>query len=365
MTAKEGSPAPARVRSLRIFVAGPWWDTGTLAEYVTAGFRDLGHDVRLFLYSRELNAPIGFRDRVRRRLSGESRFTLERIFDSAREDNVRLLDGVDEFEPDLVLVIKGEVFLPETLHMMKARFDGPLVQWCGDNPFWFPNIIGSVGIYDWFFLADYHYAPDVSRQGAKRVEFLPHAADPETYSIEADEVNGGADVIFVGDSRHQMGHLPENWHRVEMLEAVARTGVDLAVYGRGWDALPSDYTVRNCLRGRTLLPARRVAAAYRASKIVLNVHHPQMVNGCNMRTFEAAACAAFQLVDDRPSLHDLFDPPNDLVTYSSADELNELISYYLSNPDERGAVAARSRERVLRRHTYTERLNGLIEKVTR
>jgi spore maturation protein CgeB len=345
-------------------VAGPWWDTGALADYVAAGLKKLGHETRLFLYSTDLNAPIGFRDRVRRRLIGDSRFKVERIFESARDDNVRLLEGVQEFKPDLLLVIKGEVFLPETLHIVKNSLSGPLVQWCGDNPFWFPNIIGSLDVYDWFLLTDGHYGVDVEKHGARQVKVLPHAADPDVYSADGEESVNGSDVIFVGDSRHQMGHLPENWHRVEVLESVARSGVDLAIFGRGWETLPSDYAVRNSLRGRTLLPASRVAAAYRASKIVLNVHHPQIVDGCNMRTFEAAACGAFQLVDDRSSLHELFDPPNDLVTYANTDELVELVRHYVDRPDERRTVAAKSRERVLNEHTYGKRLAEMIELVT-
>ena len=335
-----------------------------MADYVAAGLKQLGHQVRLLLYSADLNAPVTLRSRVHRRLVGESRFKIKRIFESARGDNIRLLKGVEEFKPDLLLVIKGEVFLPETLHIAKTFVPGPIVEWCGDNPFWFPNIVGSLNIYDWFLLTDGHYTSDIEKQGARNVQVLAHAADPAVYSAEDTEHVCGAEVIFVGDSRHVMGHLPENWHRVEILEAVARTGVDLAIFGRGWETLPPEYKVRNCLRGQTLLPAQRVAAAYRASKIVLNVHHPQIVDGCNMRTFEAAACGAFQLVDDRPSLHELFDPPNDLITYSNVGELTDLVRHYIERPKERQTVAAKSHKRVLREHTYEKRLTEMIELVT-
>ncbi len=349
---------------MKIFLAGPWWDTGALADYVAAGLKKLGHDTRLFLYSTDLNAQIGIRDRMRRRLIGDSRFRLERMFKAAADDNIRLLEGVQDHRPDLVLVIKGEVFLPEALHFVKKSFSGPLVQWCGDNPFWFPNIIGSLDVYDWFFLSDGHYVPEIERHGARNVGVLYHAADPDVYTADGEQSSNGADVIFVGDSRHQMGHLPENWHRVEVVEAVARSGVDLAIFGRGWESLPSGYAAKDCLRGQTLLPASRVAAAYRASKIVLNVHHPQIVDGCNMRTFEAAACGAFQLVDERPSLYELFDPPNDLVIYSDTNELVELVRYYSDHPKERRRAAQKSRRRVLEEHTYTKRFAEMIDLVT-
>ena len=59
---------------MKIFLTGPWWDTGSWTEYVAAGFVQLGHDVRTFIYSRELNRALGFRERFRRKLLGAGRF---------------------------------------------------------------------------------------------------------------------------------------------------------------------------------------------------------------------------------------------------------------------------------------------------
>ena len=356
-------PTEGRAR-LKIFLAGPWWDTGSWTEYIAAGFGRLGHDVRTFIYSRDLNHPLGLCSRLRRKLLGPDRFQIERVFANARQDNLDFIHGVEEFAPDLVLVVKGETLLPETLHAVKRRSGVPLLQWCGDDPFWFPNIVGAFGIYDHFFIADASYIPDIEKHGSPSASFLAHAVDETVYHDGIPPAAEETDVIFVGDSRHQMGHLPENWHRVEMLEAVARAGFNLAIYGRGWESLPDSYAVRKFVRGPELLPATQVAAAYRASAIVLNVHHPQMVHGCNMRTFEAAACGAFQLVDDRASLAELFDPTDDIVAYRSSEELVELIRHHLDHPAERAAIAARGRATVLARHTYAQRLAELLQRAT-
>ena len=349
---------------MKIFLAGPWWDTGNWAAYVADGFVRLGHDVRSFIYSRDLNHSLGYRQRFRRKLLGADRFNIERLLSSTKEDNINFMHGVEEFAPDLIMVIKGETLLPETLHAVKQRARVPLIQWCGDNPFWFPNLVGALGIYDGFFIADGSYIPDIEKHGSPLAEFLAQAVDEQVYHNAILPSTDSTDVIFVGDSRHQMGHLPENWHRVEVLEAVARAGFDLAVYGRGWESLPHDYIVRGLVRGPELLPSERVASVYRASKVVLNIHHPQMIHGCNMRTFEAAACGAFQLVDARASIAELFDPPHDIATYGTSEELIELIGHYLANPKERSSIAERSRQTVLRLHTYQHRLADLLERVT-
>ena len=82
---------------MKIFLTGPWWDTGSWTEYVAAGFTQLGHDVRTFIYSRELNRRPGFRERLRRKLLGPDRFQIERLFASAREDNINFMHGIEEF----------------------------------------------------------------------------------------------------------------------------------------------------------------------------------------------------------------------------------------------------------------------------
>ncbi|HJN38683.1 MAG TPA: hypothetical protein QGH28_00715, partial [Chloroflexota bacterium] len=86
---------------MKIFLAGPWWDTGSWTEYIAAGFGRLGHDVRIFIYSRDLNRPLGLCSRLRRKLLGPDRFQIERVFANARQDNLDFIHGVEEFAPDL------------------------------------------------------------------------------------------------------------------------------------------------------------------------------------------------------------------------------------------------------------------------
>jgi len=333
------------------------------SEYVSRAFQLLGHTTSLLRYSSDLHASLGLRDRIRRKLLGNDRFQIERTFDSALTDNINLLHRVDEFQPDLLFVIKGEPFVPETLATVKKRVNGPVIHWSGDNPFWFPNIVGSFGIYDHFFVADEYYVDKVLEHCGRNVSYLAHAVDEDVYSDDIEPSSQTCDVIFVGDSRHQMGHLPENWRRVEFVEAVAGIGCDLAVYGRGWDKLPHDYALRASVRSETLLPATRVAAAYKSSSIVLNVHHAQMVHGTNMRTFEAGALGAFQLVDQRKSLNSLFNPPEDIVCYRSISNLVELVSHYLDNPQERLLIADKTKKVVLEKHTYRKRMSEVLDLV--
>ena len=296
---------------------------------------------------------------------GPRQFGLERLLEANRQDNLDLVRVCARERPDVVLLIRGDVYLPETIHHLTEQLAAPVLNWCGDDPSWFPNILGSLRLYTRFFIVDPSYLPLARQMGAKDPRYLPHAADPaayQPYALSAQEKEALAcDVIFVGDSRHVMGHLPENWHRAETVEAVARLGVDLRVYGKGWESLPEHYTVKESIRGRSLLPAERVARSYRAARIVLNVHHPQLPEGCNQRTFEAPACEAFSLVDERSELGNLLAPGAEVAVFSDVDDLKAKLRHYLADDSERAAIAARGRERVLAEHTYTHRMKALLE----
>ncbi len=344
---------------MRVLLIGPYWDTGRWTEYCSQGLRDAGHDVRTYRYSERLDRPVGAWGRVRRRWTGPDRFHIARVFQAAQADNLDALRLAAELRPEFTLILKGEVLLPETIGRLRNVTGGPVAQWCGDDPSWFPNIIGAAHLYDRFYLADPTYAHDLEPRGVQ-ARFMPHAVDPAAWAgDDADE--DSIDVIFVGDARHNMGHLPSSRSRVEILEAVARSGVNLAVWGRGWEKLEAPYRVREAHRGLTLLPAAAVGRAYRGAKIVLNVHHAQMREGPNMRTFEIPAAGAFQLTDYKARMDDLFKVGTELAVYRDADDVATAIERHLNDEATRRAITIAGKRRVERDHTYEIRMRQLIE----
>ncbi len=344
---------------MRVLLIGPHWDTGRWTEYCAHGLAANGHDVRMYRYSERLDRRVGYWGRLRRRLFGVERFHVERLFEAARADNLAVLRLAADHRPQLTIVLKGEVLLPETVDRLRTQTDGPLVQWCGDSPSWFPQIVSAAHLYDRFFVADPSHGADLAAHGV-HTSFLPHAAHPPTWagtSADAEYV----DVIFVGDARHNMGHLPASRARVDIVEAVARSGVMLAVWGRGWEKLDLRYYVGTAHRGLTLLPAAAVARAYRGAAIVLNVHHAQMREGPNMRTFEVPAAGAFQLTDYKPRMDDLFDVGRELAVYHDETDVVDAVRHYLGDAEARKAITQAGRRRVERDHTYAVRMRQLVE----
>lgn len=102
---------------------------------------------------------------------------------------------------------------------------------------------------------------------------------------------------------------------------------------------------------------------YRRSVLTLNVSRFQLVSSVTQRHFDAPLCGALLLTDERPGLGEYFAPGDEVLVYRSFDELESVAREALDDSDgarERvRAMAARARERTLREHTYTHRLDSL------
>lgn len=120
------------------------------------------------------------------------------------------------------------------------------------------------------------------------------------------------------------------------------------------------------MKGKRVTPEECVKI-FNATSINLNLHSSVQADELvtfgdfiNPRTFELAACQAFQLVDKRSLLPEAFSR-DELVTFSSMDELIEKIDHFSNNPDECRTYVENARRRVLSEHTYVDRMRALID----
>jgi spore maturation protein CgeB len=104
---------------------------------------------------------------------------------------------------------------------------------------------------------------------------------------------------------------------------------------------------------------------FSATAVNLNLHSSSgseldaYADFVNPRTFELAACGAFQLVDERALLPDLF-TPEEVVRFQRAEQVPALIQTWLKDSSGRRHYADAARQRVLSRHTYEHRMRDLL-----
>ncbi len=198
----------------------------------------------------------------------------------------------------------------------------------------------------------------IRRAGATHVHYLPTGCDPEVHAptilTPEERARWGSPVSFVGAGYH---------NRRQTFARFAN--LPFKIWGTEWPAMkPFDRLVQES--GRRLAPDEYIKI-FNSSDINLNLHSSSERDGVdptgdfvNPRTFELAACGAFQLVDERALLAECFEPGREIATFSSVSDLKDKIAYYLEHPEERQDIARRGRERALREHTYEKRLDEML-----
>ncbi|NBD18849.1 MAG: glycosyltransferase [Cyanobacteria bacterium] len=92
------------------------------------------------------------------------------------------------------------------------------------------------------------------------------------------------------------------------------------------------------------------------SQVTLNNHIDLASQyASNMRLYEATGVGTCLLTDAQPNLKEVFEPDQEVITYSCPEEAIEKVNYLLKNPEERHKIAKAGQARTLRDHTFVHR----------
>jgi spore maturation protein CgeB len=337
-----------------IGVVGPFHG-GTLPimQYVTLSLQLLGQRVRTIDVSCFDNGYGQLSNFVKDKLR---RTPVENMYYEMVSQIV--LESVTEKPVDILFCMALAPISPRVLNELRAR--GVItVLWFVEDYQRFTYWQQVAAHFDYVFCIQKDKCISAIRQaGAKEVHYMPVACEQNVHAplvlSEADKAKWGSDLSFMGAGYH---------NRQQMFASLV--DFNLKIWGTEWpDCKPFDRMVQD--GGQRLAPSDYVKI-FNSSKINLNLHSSNEKDGVdpfgdfvNPRTFELASAGAFQLVDNRSLLPELFDVGKELITFENANDLKEKISYYLNHDQERQEIAKRSRARVLREHTYQHRVRDML-----
>lgn len=279
------------------------------------------------------------------------------------KENEEFLSAASKEKADLIFIIKGDFLFPETLKKIREVLSCPVAGYVWDEPFYThnknqddyrtSNFKNGLSWYDFIFVFDTFYIDEIKRQGAKQVQYLPLATNPKRYSeIEVpdqDRCDYGYDVCFIG--------VPFP-NRVEIFENLLE--YKIGVFGDHWGTYFMLQGMKTPPYYKGKATGETVNKIYLSSKIVLNIHHPQSIEGLNTRTFDIPACGAFEMVDYKNNIEKHFEIDKEIVTFSNINELKSKIDFYLKNDDLRKTISERGKQKVLSQHTWVHRIGDVI-----
>ncbi len=228
----------------------------------------------------------------------------------------------------------------------------------------------------------------------------PMASNPNYYS--PTKLNKEIDVSFVG------ANYPP---RAKYMKYLFNNNVDIQLFGSGWNYYQSSSRFRSNIKKyikkfnsvfslssnrrltekaeleyvmitnelnkqsphsiHSILSDHELISLYSRSKISLGIldvyenHDPSLSlqKHLHLREFEAPMCGALYCTGFSDEISEMFEPGKEILTYSSYQEMVELIEYYLLHEAEANQIREAGYQRALNDHTYHIRFKQLFESI--
>lgn len=324
-----------------------------IGRYCVAALRQLGHSVRVF------DAPLlyaGYSGISKLDLLPRIRNALENTF--LRMVSQAIWQMAEEQQPQIVLALAQAPL--DRLVLQKMRQAGMhTIMWFVEDFRLFTYWQTFAPLYDAFAVIQKEpFLKELARIGQKHAFYLPLAALPSFHKpiklTSNEKKKYGAAISFLGAG-----------YPNRRLAFRPLAGRDFKIWGSDWDE--EEILRPNIQRNGERISEEEAVKIYNATDINLNLHSSvqteQLVSGgdfVNPRTFELAATGAFQLVDRRELLAELFQE-DELATFSTVEEMLSNIDYFLEHPEERKEYMEKAQKRVLAAHTYEQRMKKLVD----
>jgi len=192
-------------------------------------------------------------------------------------------------------------------------------------------------LFDHVFVSHPGYDTEFRTAGHPAAHFIPHAVDAELFA--GQELERTFEVGWVG--------------QVQGLKYRRRETI--------LPMLSESFRMNDFARRYSL---EEMARVYSQSRIVVNIGRDDFPQDANLRTFEVMGAGALLITSLPSELTQIgFEEGVHFIGYREAVEIEPLIRKYLAEVSARQRIADAARERVLRAHTYDQRVESLLHQV--
>lgn len=321
--------------------------TVPMSAFSYKAFAALGHEVHLFDFGQTVSDKL-LNPLLRLRAAESNR--------DKPAMNRRFMNFIDEVRPDIFVNIFGFDFSEHAMQYVRSK-GIPSACWWINDPFQFERSAKRAHFYDFIFSNSSESARQYRTQvGMQNAYFLPTACDPDTHAPTAPNPAYACDVCFAGD-----------WSplREELMLSLCGK-VDLKVFGPWAKKLAPDSPLHACLHDGFFSPTQ-MAQMFSNAAVVLNIHtwYREHAHGLNPRLFEASGCGAFQLVDWKQEIPQMFAEGTEIQTYRDITDVAALVADSLKDKARLRSIGEAARQRALAEHTYAHRMSELVATVGR
>lgn len=256
-----------------------------------------------------------------------------------------LVDACRESAPDLVLCLT-QPMKDEVLQAVRKAGVRHLVAWWGDTP---ANMREMGLLSDGW---DHIYLKDAAAVAKFKAVSLPAEHLHEAMNPLWHKPMGG-----VGNDRVAVAGNFYGYRQFLVLRLASR-GVGLSLYGA---RLPRwvDPAIAAMHTGAYIVREEK-SRVFGEALACLNSTALNEGDSLNCRAFEIAGAAGLQLIEDKPSVPECFEPGKEVLTYRSVDDIVEYLARARAEPQWALGVREAGWRRAHDQHTYERRLRLII-----
>ena len=204
--------------------------------------------------------------------------------------NTQLINKIDSFLPDVVLVFKGMEIFPSTLKLLKSK-SIKLVNYNPDHPFEFhgrgsgnKNILNGIPFYDLYLTYSKKIQNRLQQNFKVKSGWLPfgfEVDESEFNSIEKVEEKNR--ICFLGNPDRE---------RAEFIIELSKNDLPITVYGHDWGKwIKTNKSIE--INGPVY--QKDFLKVIRSYRVQLNLFRPHNENSHNMRSFEVPSVGGIML----------------------------------------------------------------------
>lgn len=313
------------------------------ASHISQNLDEIGHQT----FSLEVNPFNNSNKKFFQRLS----YLYENFEFSQKIFTKKLNAAIEKSNPDLIITTY-DYLMPSQVNSIKSQTSAPIVLWYPDSLAGFSKSYFMNAEYDFIFFKDPFLVLRFQDILSSRVHYMPECFNPivHNHANEFDAKEYICDITTAGNLHP---------YRIQFFKNLLDLDLDIKIWGFPPPKWSKSKAIQSLFQNKPVFDSEKVFA-FHSSKIVLNNLLYSEVYGLNVRAFEIAGSKAFQLIDYREGLRDLFQDGKDIISFSGLEDLKDKIKFYLNEPDLRKEISEAAYETAISKHTYKHRLK-LIE----
>lgn len=246
---------------------------------------------------------------------------------------------------DLVIIIGGKTIYESTLEKIKTI----KVFWLMDGINFFPKLKNTLKHYDYLFLFEPTDLKIIKELVNHNNVFNLNLGFSTSRFFNQKITDKKYDFSFIGSYYENREKLISN------LLKKNTNGIIIGDFNKTKNKLIKKINIK------TQIPVDQTNTIYNTSKININSHHIQSIEGLNVRTYEVMGSGGVQLVENKKIAQNYFHDGEHCIFYSSNEEFIDKYNFYIEKPYILDKIREKAYENAIVHHTWNERIKEMLQ----